>query len=367
MPPRHVEECSSIHIDLEGTDDDNEDRRDVTQDSTIEPERKRLVIVGGGHGHVQIIKALHRRARPSGLEVTLIDQQENANYSGMVPGCISGYYTAEETQLHLVPLARWADIKFLHGKVFDIDFETKCILAKKMMVENTDNESTVIEMIRFDVLSLDIGSTTRDFYSVPGAAEYTIPTRPIGELVDRVERATQALIHDDNVMNNNTKLVVIGAGIAGIELAMTIHARWQGLARNLNIVLLDASCHKTFLPGESEACRSKLLAILASKAIHVRFECGVKEITKNEIHLTSSSSDTIIPYTHCIWATGAGAHDLAWTLRDRGLAVDRHGWFSVMSIYKAHPIRLCLPPAIVPVTHNVHRKQECTPFAPDRF
>ena len=45
---------------------------------------KRVVFVGGGHAHVQAIKALNWKARPSWMHVTLIDGQERASYSGMV-------------------------------------------------------------------------------------------------------------------------------------------------------------------------------------------------------------------------------------------------------------------------------------------
>lgn len=41
--------------------------------------------------------------------------------------------------------------------------------------------------IPFDVVSIDIGSTTRDFRKVPGASQYCISTRPISDLVRRIE------------------------------------------------------------------------------------------------------------------------------------------------------------------------------------
>ena len=48
--------------------------------------RKHLVLVGGGHAHLQVIKAFNAASRPANLDVTLVDMQENASYSGMVPG-----------------------------------------------------------------------------------------------------------------------------------------------------------------------------------------------------------------------------------------------------------------------------------------
>ena len=47
---------------------------------------KNLVLIGGGHAHLQVIKAFHKKSRPENLNVILIDMQSFASYSGMVPG-----------------------------------------------------------------------------------------------------------------------------------------------------------------------------------------------------------------------------------------------------------------------------------------
>lgn len=59
-----------------------------SQESTITA--KNLVLIGGGHAHLQVIKAFNKKARPKDVHVTLIDMQSFASYSGMVPGEI--YY-----------------------------------------------------------------------------------------------------------------------------------------------------------------------------------------------------------------------------------------------------------------------------------
>jgi NADH dehydrogenase FAD-containing subunit len=163
-----------------------------------------LVLVGGGHGHVQVIKAL--RNRPSNLRVTLLDATDAASYSGMVPGCIADAYTPEQTLLRLRPLAEWAGIDFRQEKVVDVDFERKLLYT-----DQPDSDA-----LSFDVLSLDIGSTSRDWQDVPGAAEFTIPTRPIDQLVRRLDaaldgvRARVASVDDDTNNTAPPKLVVVG-------------------------------------------------------------------------------------------------------------------------------------------------------------
>ena len=87
--------------------------------------RKRIVLVGGGHAHVQVIKGLHPRFRPADVDVVLIDQNETAFYSGMMPACVAGIYDAKETHIQLVPLAKWAGIRFVHARVVAINAGTR--------------------------------------------------------------------------------------------------------------------------------------------------------------------------------------------------------------------------------------------------
>ena len=59
--------------------------------TTTSTNRKHLILVGGGHAHVQVIKALNTASRPANVDVTLIDLQQSASYSGMVVSCCSSY------------------------------------------------------------------------------------------------------------------------------------------------------------------------------------------------------------------------------------------------------------------------------------
>ena len=170
----------------------------VDSESSTQAATKRIVLIGGGHAHVQVIKALNVHSRPANLHVTLIDLQSSAFYSGMVPGCVSKLYTLDQVQIALDSLADWAGIEFVRGKVVGMAFEEQTDDGgkKTLLVEEIDdkrNGNVVTKEIPFDVVSVDIGSTTRDFTSIPGAEEYTISTRPISDLVRRIEIEEGAL------------------------------------------------------------------------------------------------------------------------------------------------------------------------------
>ena len=307
------------------------------------PQTKKIVLIGGGHAHVQVIKALNVNTRPSDVQVTLIDIQSAASYSGMVPGCVSKLYTLPQVQIQIGPLADWAGIDFVQGKVVGMSLEDE--EKKTVQVEVSDkNGQVTTKDIPFDAVSVDIGSTTRDFNRIPGASQYCISTRPISDLVVRIEKEEELL--KETLKNGTFKaahFVVVGGGPAGIELSLGIRARFnEMLDSNLSITLIDSS--DGLLVNETPACRKALESVMSKYNIDVRFSLLVDEITSSHVHVHSRTDQTIremIPYTHIIWATGAEAHDLSWSLNKQcGLAVsETRGWIQVNSYLQSlsHP------------------------------
>ena len=59
-----------------------------------------LVLAGGGHAHVEVLRRLAMRPIP-GLRVTLISRARTSIYSGMMPGHIAGRYGLDEISVNL--------------------------------------------------------------------------------------------------------------------------------------------------------------------------------------------------------------------------------------------------------------------------
>jgi selenide,water dikinase len=135
--------------------------------------RKELVLVGGGHAHVQVLRRL-AMAPPSATRVTVVVDTPVAVYSGMVPGFVAGQYRAEELEIDVLPLARRAGARVVMSPMTGLDPRLRLVLLEGR------------PPIPFDVASLDVGSTVAGL-DTPGVREHALPTRPIGVFVRRVE------------------------------------------------------------------------------------------------------------------------------------------------------------------------------------
>ena len=161
--------------------------------------QQHLILIGGGHSHIQVVKSLNKFKRPKYVDVTLIDMQHSAVYSGMVPGCVAGLYDFEETLIKLEPLAKWSGIRFIQAMVTEVNPDTCTV---------TLNDG---QKLNYSVLSIDIGSASNGSKRLRDLAiETIIPTRPIASLVERIGKMSYNEI--DQLDRN---IVVVGGGIAG--------------------------------------------------------------------------------------------------------------------------------------------------------
>ena len=131
---------------------------------------KRLLLLGGGHAHVHVLKSLID-SPIADTEITLVSPYARQVYSGMLPGWIAGHYALDECVIPLRPLCERAGVNFVETAAEAVDFPRR-------IVRGADGSET-----GFDLLSLDTGPVA-NMAMVPGAAEHAIAVRPIESFIE---------------------------------------------------------------------------------------------------------------------------------------------------------------------------------------
>ena len=269
-----------------------------------------LVLLGGGHSQVAVLKSFGMQPLP-GVRLTLVSRDVHTPYSGMLPGYIAGHYDYDTFHIDLRPLARFAGARLIHAAVNGLDLDNNTLLFADR------------PPLRFDWLSINTGSRP-PLLTVPGAAEYAVPVKPI----DRFLLRWAEIIRQVCASSGPYHMVVAGAGAGGVELLLAcqyyLHKRLREQNDNpdrLRWTLVSAS--PDILPGHNPKVRAIFTRVLAERGIKVLCNVAVTQVGPDSIQLSDGQS---LPATTVFWVTGAAA--APW-LRESGLATTEQGFVQV--------------------------------------
>lgn len=262
---------------------------------------RELVLIGGGHTHALVLHEFAKRPLQR-THITLISDVEHAPYSGMLPGHVAGFYTHDEMHIDLPRLCKRAGAHFFKASVDGLDLSSRCALVDGGWIDPVA-----------DVISINVGSTP-DMHSVPGVAEWAIPSKPVPQLLAGWERLKAAAKSAARPL----QVVVVGGGAGGLELALAMHSQIKGQAQ---FTIIHRGHH--LLPGHNERVRHLLLEVLMARGITLRLEQRVTEVKADGVHLQNGDW---LPADFVFWITQPTPP--AW-LRGSGLALTDDGFIRV--------------------------------------
>ena len=235
--------------------------------------KKDLVLIGAGHANIEVIRYLGK-LKLNGLRITLISKNYNTIYSGMVPGYIEGIYEWDEINIDLIQLSLKYNINIIVAEVLKISAkENKVFLKDRAPIE-------------FDLLSINLGivSNTKN---IVGANKNAFFLKPISEINNTLT----------SILNSQSKnIVIVGAGAAGVEVALALKERFNKRNIDKNIILISKNSilMKNYTSNVSMALKNELL----KKNINILFNSTVTKINKTNIEINGSkmlkSSCTIL-------------------------------------------------------------------------
>src|SRR5262245_44639332 len=175
-------------------------------------QRRRLVILGGGFGGLDVARSIGRsRAARAAWDTVLVDKENFFQFNPLLPAVAVGSVETRHIVYPLREMSRHRRIRFLKNKAIAIDLEARTVKLHNDLVEH------------YDTLVIAVGSVT-NYYGVPGAAEHTRPFKTLvdamtlrARVVELFEMAEQAETRDQR--RRLLSLLIVGGGVTGVEVA----------------------------------------------------------------------------------------------------------------------------------------------------
>jgi len=268
---------------------------------------KRVALLGGGHAHAYLLRMLID-APLHDARLTLVTPYDRHTYSGMLPGLVAGHYAVEDVQIDLVRLAAAAGAVVRRAQVTALDAAQR---------RASLDDGTTLD---YDLASLNLGSLPNTA-AVPGSDAHALAAKPF----ERFLEGWNSLLARPAAAR--LEVALVGAGAAGVELAMAIAYRLDALARKGGVTLYSDR------PMFAGSLARRVRAALARNCVRLREPEAVTRLEANGVVVARAARER---YDTVIWT--AGAAPLPW-LRATGLDTDAAGFVLVDDMLRSisHP------------------------------
>ena len=228
------------------------------------PIKNDLILIGGGHSHLSVLMKLSKNPI-NGNRITLITNEIDTPYSGMIPGYIEGVYSWRDSHIDLYRLCLKLNVRFIHAEVEKISARNKEIYFKDR------------PKIKFDVLSINTGIKSKNS-EIKGSSKYCISVKPISNLAN---------IFLDKITNFKS-IAFIGGGAGSVELALAVKKRFLNINQEINVTIITGN--RGLLSTFSAKTRAISLKTLNEYKINIIEYKRVLEVKENQIILSDKST-----------------------------------------------------------------------------
>lgn len=271
---------------------------------------RKLLLAGAGHAHTGLLRRLIAE-RPANTEVTLITEEPQTIYSGMLPGWMAGHYSLDEVSIDIEALCRQAGVRFVQGSIAQVKADAGQLFSADK------------QHFTYDLLSLNTGADT-DMRWLEDDADYEAnhkitSIRPLSLFVERWQQTLLEAKH-----SKSYKLAIVGAGAAAVELVMAAQVALRRINSKHQVYLV---CGAELLSGFDEKFRQRVIKQLKRHSIKVIYARA--ESYHDGKLITAGQS---LPIDAVIAATGVVGS--AWT-DNTDLAIIGDGFVAVNAIQQS--------------------------------
>lgn len=286
----------------------------------MKADAKKIVIVGGGAGGLELATSLGKKlGRKGKAEIILVDRNQSHLWKPLLHEVATGALDDGVDALSYLAHARNNAFHFQLGTLIDINREEKNIRLAR--IDNEQGEELVPERnISYDILVMALGSVSNDF-GTPGVKDHCI----------YLDNPKQAQLFHNKMLNlflkfsshpheqERVNIAIVGGGATGVELSAELHNAvkqlhsygYQGLDNKaLNITLVEAG--ERILPALPTRISSSAHQELVNLGVNVLTQTMVTQADENGLH---TKSGDFIKADLLVWAAGIKAPNF---LKDLG-------------------------------------------------
>ncbi|MBY6191707.1 NAD(P)/FAD-dependent oxidoreductase [Microbulbifer agarilyticus] len=286
---------------------------------------KKIVIIGGGAGGLQLATSLGRhfsfarfgrRNKSPAAQITLVDKNRTHIWKPLLHQVATGALDSSLDALNYQVHARAHGYQFELGSLKSLDRENKTVELAE--VHNADGAPLVpARKLDYDYLVIALGSQSNDFHT-PGVRKHC-------QFLDSAEQAQkfhsrlldQFLLLDSQVVKS-VHIAIVGGGATGVELAAELVDSVQEMGHysrikngDLKVTLIEAGPH--LLPALPPRLGNSSEKELTKIGVRVLTNTQVAEATSSGF-ITKDGDE--IPAAMRVWAAGVKAPDFLQQLDD---------------------------------------------------
>ncbi|RJS92554.1 FAD-dependent oxidoreductase [Salinisphaera sp. Q1T1-3] len=263
----------------------------------------RLILVGGGHAHVGVLRRLAGRSGDR-CQIEVVTPDAELVYSGMLPGWIAGHYARAQTTLSIEARTRRLGAFRYPDTMVALDPDARTLTLSSGRT------------LTYDMLSLDTGGAPVDT-TIDALDRTVVPAKPVDTLMSSLARFERR--HRDAA--NPCRVAVVGGGVGGVELMLSLVHRWALWPTPPAFRLVTGT--SGLLPDVAVSARQRLRRALQHAGVILDEGARMTARPPGQLVLDDGrdrAADLVVA------ATGARAPDWA---RASGLAVDARGFIAV--------------------------------------
>ena len=256
-----------------------------------------LLIVGGGHSNVEVLRRYGMKPEP-GVRITVVAREPHTPYSGMLPGYLAGKYTWDEIHIDLLKLSTFANARFIPDEVTRVNLEDQTV----SFASRPD--------LRYDVIAINTGGAPGKQYQ---GNDLVIPVKPIGRFIPAWNQ-----VASQHGTGSGFRLTIVGGGPGSVEVALAIREK-HASAFAIHLV----TANNILLKEHNKLLERAIVRELKRNAVEVSCDFNVVDVTDRAVIAADGrklESDCVL------WVAGVEAPD--W-IRESNFAVDEGGFLRV--------------------------------------